>query len=65
MVSNRLKEVREKEGLSQVELGWKAKIASQNISAIEKGRLLAWDKMKRKLAKALKTTPGELFPNED
>ena len=36
MLNNRLKEYRERAGLSQTELAWRAKMAAQNISAIER-----------------------------
>ncbi len=62
MKNNRLKECREKAGLSQVALARKAKIASTNLSAIENGRLSPWPKAKRGLAKALKIPLEELFP---
>jgi len=62
MVENRIREFRERLGFSQVELARRARIASTNLSAIECGRLAPWPKIKRRLAKALKTTPEELFP---
>lgn len=61
MVENRVKEYREKVGLTQVELARRARMASPNLSAIECGRLAPWPKVRRKLAKLLKTTPEELF----
>ncbi len=61
MAPNKLKEMREKAGLSQVELARRARMASQNLSAIEGGKLLPWPKVKKALAKALKTTEKELF----
>lgn len=64
MIANRLKEFRERAGLSQVELARRARIASPNLSSIERGRLVAWPKVKRALAKALKCTESELFPGE-
>ena len=64
MVENRVKELREKAGLSQVELARRARIASPNLSSIERGRLVAWPKVKRALAKALKCRESELFPTE-
>ena len=64
MVKNRLKEYRERRGLSQVELSRLARVAAPNLSAIERGRLLPWSKIKRRLAKALKYTESELFPDE-
>lgn len=64
METNRVKEFREKAGLTQVELARRARIASPNLSSIERGRLLPWSKVKRALAKALKCTESELFPAE-
>ena len=64
MSSNRLREYREKAGLTQVELARRARIASPNLSSIERGRLLPWTKVKRALAKALKCSETELFPEE-
>ena len=65
METNRVREYREKSGLSQVELARRARMASPNLSAIECGRLAPWLKVKRKLARALKTTPEELFPESE
>ena len=64
MENNHLKEFRERAGLSQVELARRAVMASTNLNAIERGRLAPWPKVKRKLARVLRTTPEELFPNE-
>ncbi|MFC1988050.1 helix-turn-helix transcriptional regulator [Chloroflexota bacterium] len=64
MIENRLKEYRESRGLSQVELSRLARIAAPNLSAIERGRLLPWPKMKKRLAKALRVTEQELFPED-
>jgi len=64
MMRNRLKEYREKAGLSQTELAWRAKMAGQNISAIERGTLAPWPRAKKALAEALKVTETELFPEE-
>ena len=65
MLNNHLKEFREKAGLSQTELGWRAKMAGQNISAIERGTLAPWPRAKRALAKALNVSESEIFPEED
>jgi len=62
MEQNRLKEYREKAGLSQTELGWRAKMAGQNISAIERGTLAPWPRAKKVLAEALNVSETELFP---
>ena len=64
METNLVKEFRERAGLTQVELARRARIASPNLSSIERGRLAPWPKVKRRLAKALKTTEAELFPTE-
>lgn len=64
MVENRLKEYREARGLSQVELSRLARVAAPNVSAMERGRLLPWPKVKRRLAKALRCTETELFPEK-
>jgi len=64
MEHNRLKEYREKAGLSQTELAWRARIAGQNISAIERGTLAPWPRARKALAEALKVTETELFPEE-
>jgi len=63
-MSNRLKEYREKAELSQTELAWLAKVASQNISAIERGTLIPWPKIRKALAEALKIAEAKLFPEE-
>lgn len=62
MTENQIKEFRHKVGLSQVELARRAHIASTNLNSIENGRLKAWPKARRKLARALKVTEAELFP---
>ena len=64
MMRNRLKEYRERAGLSQTELAWRAKMAGQNISAIERGTLAPWPRAKKALADALKVNETELFPEE-
>ena len=64
MITNRIKEFRERAGLSQVEVARRARMASTNLNAIENGRLAPWPKVKRALARVLKTTQDELFPDE-
>lgn len=64
MAANRVKEYRERAGLSQVELSRRARIASPNLSAIEHGRREAWPRARWRLAKALRVTESELFPDE-
>lgn len=64
METNRVKEFRERAGLTQVELARRARIASPNLSSIERGRLVAWPKVRHALAKALRCTEADLFPTE-
>lgn len=63
MSGNRIKEFREKAGLSQTELARRSKIAAQNLSAIERGKLEAWPKARKQLSKVLKISESELFPD--
>ncbi len=65
MLNNRLKEYREKAGLSQTELAWRAKMAGQNISAIERGTLAPWPRARKALAEALSVSEIELFPEDN
>jgi len=53
MEPNRLKKYREKAGLSQTQLAWKARIASQNISSFERGTIAPWPKARHVLADVL------------
>lgn len=62
MYRNRLKEYREKIGISQIELSRRIKVAPQNLSNVERGRLAAWPRLKKLIAKALKTDVEVLFP---
>ena len=64
MKTNCVKEFREKAGLTQVELARRARIASPNLSSIERGRLVAWPRVRRALARALKTTPEKLLKSD-
>jgi DNA-binding XRE family transcriptional regulator len=60
---NKVREVREGIGMSQTELARRTHIHPSNLSAVERGRLVAWPKAKRSLARVLKKTIAELFPN--
>ncbi len=60
---NKVREKREEIGMSQTELARRAHIPSPNLSAIEHGKVIAWPKAKRSLARVLKITIAELFPN--
>jgi transcriptional regulator with XRE-family HTH domain len=64
MINNRLKEYRRRAGLSQTELAWLARMAGQNISAIERCTLVPWPRARKALAEALKVDESELFPEE-
>ena len=65
MQKNLIKEHRLRLGLSQVALSRKTKIAQSNLSAIERGRLLPWDRAKKSLCRVLRVTETELFPGEE
>ncbi len=62
MQENRVKEFREKAGLTQCELARRVKMPAPNLSDIERGQRVAWAKARKAIAKALKTTETELFP---
>ncbi|MCJ7790902.1 MAG: helix-turn-helix domain-containing protein [Dehalococcoidia bacterium] len=61
---NKLREYREKAGLSQVDLERQTGIACPNISAIERGTLASWPKARELLALALEVDERVLFPGE-
>jgi transcriptional regulator with XRE-family HTH domain len=60
---NRIKEIRTKKGLSQVEVARRARVAAQNLSAVERGRLAPWPKLRKSLVRILGAPECELFPN--
>ena len=61
-VKNRLKEVREQKGLSQLKLTMMTGIAPGDISRIENGWLRPYPGWRRRLARALGVSEPELFP---
>jgi transcriptional regulator with XRE-family HTH domain len=63
-LNNRIKQFRERQGLSQVELARRAHTAGPNLSAVERGERKAWPKLRRNLARVLKTSQNELFRDE-
>jgi transcriptional regulator with XRE-family HTH domain len=65
MEQNRIREYREKLGISQVELARKARMAAPNLSNLERGRLAPWPRIMRTLARVLKATTEELFPRSN
>lgn len=62
MVENLIRKFREQRGLTQVELSRRAKMAPQNLSAIERGQLAPWPRVKKSLCRVLRCTESELFP---
>lgn len=64
MFKNNVKSLREKAGLSQTVLARLACISNSNLSAIERGHREAWPIARRRLARALKCTEGNLFPEQ-
>jgi putative transcriptional regulator len=60
-LDNRIREFRQKLGISQVELARRAHTAGPNLSAVERGERKAWPKLKRSLARVLKTSQTDLF----
>jgi transcriptional regulator with XRE-family HTH domain len=62
-MSNKVREFREKAGISQTELARRVRIACTNLSAVECGRLAAWPKVRKALSRELRVSEAELFPN--
>ena len=62
---NIVKKIREEKGMSQTELARRTHIHPSNLSAVERGRLVAWPKAKRSLARVLRISISELFPPTD
>ncbi len=59
---NRLKEIRNERGLSQLRLSMLTGIAPSELSRIENGWIRPYPGWKKRLARALGTTQVELFP---
>ena len=64
MYRNKVKEVREGLGITQVRLGFLAKMPSSNVSNIERGVWKPWPKAKRAIARALRRKVEDLFPDD-
>lgn len=64
-MENKIQEHREKAGLSQAEVARRMRIAGPNLSAVERGRMEPWPKLRRDLARILKTSQRELFPESN
>ena len=64
MFQNKLKEVRQNQGLSQLELSRMARIAPNTISVIESGQQYPFPGWRKRLAEALCVREEEVFPEE-
>jgi len=64
MKKNNVKALREKAGLSQTELARLACVANSNLSSIEHFKREPWPILRRRLARALKCTETDLFPEQ-
>jgi len=62
-MTNKVREFREKAGISQTELARRIRIACTNLSAVECGRLAPWPKVRKALARELKIPESDLFPD--
>ena len=65
MFKNRIKEMREQTGLSQSRLARMVGVAEPSLCQVERGQRAPWPKLRRTLARALKTTQAELVPAEE
>jgi len=61
-MTNNLRAFRLRKGLNQRELSEASHTPQSIISALERGVLKPWPKVKRRLTRVLKTTQEELFP---
>ncbi|GAH61860.1 unnamed protein product [marine sediment metagenome] len=61
---NRLKEIRNERGLSQLRLALLTGIAPSELSRIENGWIRPYPGWRKRLARALGATESELFPEE-
>ncbi len=62
---NLVKKIRQDRGLSQLKLSMLTGLPQPLISQIENGRIVPYEGWKKKLSKALKAAPGELFPEKE
>jgi DNA-binding XRE family transcriptional regulator len=63
MNRNKVREFRQKAGITQTELAWRVHIPCTNMSAIECGRLAPWPKVRKAIAEALGICESEIFSN--
>lgn len=64
-MANKIKQLREEAGLSQVALGEQCNTTGQNIGLIERGARRLNDQMMRKIARALNVHPADLLDLEE
>lgn len=62
-MGNRIREQRKALGLSQIRLSFLSGVANCAISDFERNVRVPWPAARKRLAKALRTTEAELFPN--
>ena len=61
MFKNKIREIREKLGLSQTKLAYQIGMSGSTLSALEKGKRCPWPKARRDIAHALSVSEKELF----
>lgn len=64
MFKNSIKEIRQLRGLSQSRLARMVGVAEPSLCQVERGQRAPWPKLRRALARALKATQAELFPED-
>ena len=64
MFKNRIKELRERQNLSQSRLARMVGVAEPTLSQVERGQRAPWPKLKRQLTDVLKISEAELFPED-
>lgn len=64
ILDNQVRAYRLKAGMSQTELARRVCVAGQNLSAVERGRLAPWPKLRKAVSVALGVPEDELFSIE-
>jgi len=59
---NKVREIRLSQGVSQTALARKLKMAAPNLSVVERERAVPSERLKKRIARALKTPVDVLFP---
>lgn len=62
MQVNKLREIRTKLGLSQLQLSFLSRVPSCVISDFERGVRAPWPKARKQLAQALRLPENDIFP---